>query len=82
MKQREISLVKKVRWGRNLYEKKKYSSGETFADYCDNWLTVKSASVKRSSLARYERDVKNHIKPFFGDRKPWEIHSGDVDAFS
>lgn len=59
-----------------------HDAGCTFAGYCDGWLKGKALSIKTSSLIKYERDMENHIKPFFGGRMPGNITSGDVEAFT
>lgn len=54
----------------------------TFADCCDSWLEVKTLGVKTSSLIKYERDMENHIKPFFGERLPGDITPEDIKRFT
>lgn len=84
LEQREIYAGVKSVWSRMRHSRRRerYEAGCMFADYCDGWLHAKSAGVKISSLAKYERDVENHIKPFFGGRRMADISSGDVEAFS
>ncbi len=55
---------------------------QSFAYYCDSWLASNGGSLKVSSLNRYENDIKNHIKPFFGEKLPSDITSEEVDSFS
>ncbi len=54
---------------------------QTFGYYCDCWLNGKSICLKASSIAKYQEEMKNHIKPFFGGMFPGEISSQDVDRF-
>lgn len=82
MKHREIYSGAENAWNRVRHGRKKERYDDLFADYCDSWLHAKSAGVKASSLARYERDMENHIKPFFGGRRTVDIGSVDVEAFS
>lgn len=54
----------------------------TFAEYCDDWLTISGTRLKVSSLAKYRVDIENHIKPFFGGELPCQITSEKVDHFT
>lgn len=54
----------------------------TFSHYCDSWLAVNAARLKPSSRARYQMDIENHIKPFFGTLQPYRIASETVDLFT
>ena len=55
---------------------------QTFAYFCDSWLSANDACLKVSSLIKYESDIENHIKPFFGVKRPSDITSEEVDVFT
>jgi Phage integrase, N-terminal SAM-like domain len=52
------------------------------ADYLDAWLTDTARyQVSQGSYERYERTLRNHLKPFFSHIKLREIHAAHVRAF-
>ena len=55
---------------------------DTFADYCDRWMAANRNCLKVSSQVKYNFDLENHIKPFFGACRPSAITSGMVDSFT
>lgn len=55
---------------------------KTFYDYCDRWLSANKTRLKESSYEKYQRDIKNHIGPFFGKLGPEQIVSEMVDDFT
>lgn len=55
---------------------------ETFASYCDNWITANRARLRESTSAKYKADIENHIKPFWGGRQLSGITSRDADGFA
>lgn len=50
--------------------------------FCDNWLFMNSSRLKRSSFVKYSAEIENHIKPFFGQRRPCEIVPEEIHTFS
>lgn len=50
--------------------------------FCDNWLSMNSSRLKRSSFVKYSGEIENHIKPFFGHRLPGEIAAEEIGVFS
>ena len=38
-----------------------------FSDWCEEWLTVNSKKLKRSTLIKYTSSINNHIKPLLGN---------------
>ncbi|MCI8506281.1 MAG: site-specific integrase [Lachnospiraceae bacterium] len=63
---------------RNMFFRRK----ETFADYCDQWMEANRGCLKMSSQVKYSFELKNHIKPFFGARRPSGITPEMVDSFT
>ncbi len=54
----------------------------TVADYLDAWLTDTARyQVSEGSYERYERTLRNHLKPFFRRIKLREINAAHVRAF-
>jgi len=54
----------------------------TVADYLDAWLTDTARyQVSEGSYERYERTLRNHLKPFFSHIKLREINAAHVRAF-
>lgn len=63
-------------------EKKNYKQQGDVSYFCDSWLLANSSRLKPSSCAKYQADIENHIKPFFGDKLPCEILPEAIDAFT
>jgi hypothetical protein len=54
----------------------------TVADYLDAWLTDTARyQVSEGSYGRYERTLRNHLKPFFRRIKLRELNAAHVRAF-
>lgn len=53
-----------------------------FSQFCDRWLFTNKPRLKASSYEKYKANINKHIKPFFGDKLPWEISSEEIDAFT
>ena len=54
----------------------------TVADYLDAWLTDTARyQVSEGSYERYERTLRNHLKPFFRSIKLRELNAAHVRAF-
>ncbi len=53
-----------------------------FGYYCERWLAANKTRLKESSYQKYRSDIKNHIKPFWGECLPDEIVSEMVDRFT
>lgn len=54
----------------------------SFSHFCDKWLFTNKPRLKASSYEKYNANINKYIKPFFGERFPWEITSEDIDAFT
>ena len=52
----------------------------TAKSYSERWLTLIAASVKPRTLESYDRTLKLHILPVFGDVKIRQLHKGQVKA--
>jgi integrase len=50
----------------------------TVSDYCEKWLTMKSATVRPNTLAGYRRTMKKYIIDPIGDRYIDEITADDL----
>lgn len=49
--------------------------------YIDRWITRHRHSVAPSSWHSYESYIKNHIRPYWGERNPATITADEVDAW-
>lgn len=59
-----------------------HSRGRNLSCFCDDWLAANSTRLKPSSAAKYRADMENHIKPYFGDKMPWEIQTEEINGFT
>ena len=59
-----------------------YRETAAMSYFCDNWLSLNSSRLKRSSYVKYSAEIENHIKPFFGKRLPREIVPEEINIFS
>lgn len=56
-------------------------SSISFAEYAEHWLEYKKESVSPKTWMGYEGDTKNHIVPYFGDRKIGMIKTMHINKF-
>lgn len=61
---------------------KKLKRNCRFAECCDRWLLVNSTRLKPSTCAKYQANIKNHIKPYFGSGTVSDITAERIDAFT
>lgn len=54
----------------------------TIGEVSRQWLDMKKLVVKRSTYAKYESIVKNHILPELGCVELAEVNSGLINAFT
>ena len=52
----------------------------TFGSWCDEWWATK-VDLRARTLARYERDLRLHIRPGFGKRPLVKISKTEVQAW-
>lgn len=53
-----------------------------FSDWCEEWLTVNSKKLKRSTLIKYTSSINNHIKPLLGNNGTQFLDTCVISAFS
>ena len=50
----------------------------TVAEYCEKWLTMRSASVRENTLSGYERTIRKYIIGAIGDMYMDEVTTDDL----
>lgn len=56
-------------------------TGSLFSAAAEQWLCMKAAVLKPSTISRYEIILRNHLLPVFGSRPVSEITRAEVYAF-
>ena len=51
----------------------------TVADYCEKWLTMKTANIRATTLADYRSKVKQHIIKPLGDKLMADVTPDDIN---
>ena len=51
----------------------------TVADYCEKWLTMKTAHIRATTLADYRSKVKQHIVKPLGDKYMADVTPDDIN---
>ena len=51
----------------------------TVADYCEKWLTMKTANIRATTLADYRSKVKQHIVKPLGDKYMADVTPDDIN---
>lgn len=82
MEQKEFVFYREAEYHEVYHGDRTGEGDQTFAYYCDSWLSANCTCLKISSLIKYERDIEKHIIPFFGMKQLCEITSEDVSAFT
>lgn len=54
---------------------------KTIAELSDEWIAIRSAQVKESTLANYTMKLQNHIIPLLGDMYPEQIDPRCLSGF-
>lgn len=61
---------------------KNFQENRKFAEYCDNWFFANSTRLKPSSCTKYQANIKNHIKPYFGGGPVSAVTAERIDNFT
>lgn len=59
-----------------------FQENRKFAEYCDSWFFANSTRLKPSSCAKYQANIKNHIKPYFGSGPVSAVTAERIDEFT
>jgi integrase len=57
------------------------SRNVNFAEIAAQWLQSREGKIRPSTINQYENHLQNHLLPFFGPVKVWQIDLPRIDAY-